>query len=82
MTLRNLIYHSCRRVDELLSQAMDEPLGLLDQMRMRMHLRMCRNCPQVEKQLKTLHELGADIGGLEASEDLAEWPIPEQAPTR
>jgi hypothetical protein len=82
MTLRNTLFHSCRSVDELLSQAMDEPLDLLDRMRLRMHLRMCGHCKQVKAQVEILHELGAEIGGLEEAEDLAEWPIPGQAPKR
>ncbi len=33
--------HSCRQAAELLSQRLDEPLGLLDTIRLRVHLSMC-----------------------------------------
>lgn len=53
--------HSCRRVAELLSQALDEPLGLFDRARLRLHLSMCDDCRQVERQFETLHTLSADL---------------------
>lgn len=53
--------HSCERVAELLSQSLDEPLGLLDRLRLRMHLSMCSNCRRVEQQLDSLHALSAEL---------------------
>jgi predicted anti-sigma-YlaC factor YlaD len=53
--------HSCKRVAELISQRMDEPLGLLDSVRLRLHLHMCGNCRNVEKQLLEVKELAADM---------------------
>ncbi|MEO6032069.1 MAG: zf-HC2 domain-containing protein [Burkholderiaceae bacterium] len=53
--------HSCRRAAELLSQGLDEPLGLLDRLRLRMHLSMCNNCRRVDEQLDNLHALSADL---------------------
>jgi len=51
--------HSCRRVAELLSQSLDEPLGLFDTIRLRMHLAICGNCRHVEEQLKGVQSLTA-----------------------
>ncbi len=53
--------HSCKRVAELLSQGLDEPLGLLDRLRLRMHLSMCDNCRRVEQQLDSLHAMSAEL---------------------
>lgn len=56
----NLMY-SCRRVAELLSQRLDEPLGLLDEMRLRLHLSMCDNCSHVADQLGAVHAASAEL---------------------
>lgn len=50
----NLMY-SCRRVAELLSQRLDEPLSLIDEMRLKLHLSMCDNCSHVADQIKAVH---------------------------
>jgi len=49
--------HSCKRVAELLSQSMDEPLGWYDTLRMRIHLSMCDNCRNVEEQVLGMQAL-------------------------
>ena len=56
----NLMY-SCRKVAELVSQGMDEPLGLVDRMRLRLHLSMCANCRNVEEQVKRVHTLSGQL---------------------
>ena len=56
----NLMY-SCRRVAELLSQRLDEPLGLLDELRLKLHLSMCGNCSNVATQLEALHAASNDL---------------------
>jgi predicted anti-sigma-YlaC factor YlaD len=48
---------SCKKVAELLSQAQDEPLGVLDRMRLKFHLSICPNCQQVEQQMAQLTDL-------------------------
>lgn len=57
--------HSCKQVAELLSQCMDEPLGWIDRLRLRMHLSMCGNCSKVERQLAEVrlatHDLFDDL---------------------
>jgi predicted anti-sigma-YlaC factor YlaD len=53
--------HSCKRVAELLSQRLDEPLGPLDRLRLRVHLSMCDNCRHVESQLAQLRSLSSDL---------------------
>ena len=53
------LMHSCRRVAELISQSHDEPLGLLD--RLRLHLSMCGNCRTVEQQLGAVSRLAGEL---------------------
>jgi predicted anti-sigma-YlaC factor YlaD len=48
---------SCKKVAELLSQAQDEPLGVLDRVRLKFHLSICPNCQQVEQQMALLTDL-------------------------
>jgi predicted anti-sigma-YlaC factor YlaD len=48
---------SCKKVAELLSQAQDEPLGVLDRVRLKFHLSICSNCQQVEQQMTQLSDL-------------------------
>ncbi len=66
----NLTY-SCKRVAELLSQRLDEPLGLLDEIRLRLHLSMCDNCSHVAQQLEGVHAASAELfsNGLEMDDD-------------
>lgn len=56
----NLMY-SCRKVAELVSQGMDEPLGPIDRLRLRLHLSMCANCRNVEEQMKRVHVLSGQL---------------------
>lgn len=58
--------HSCRRVAELLSQRMDEPLGWLDRLRLRVHLSMCDNCRHVAQQLEAVKELSGELFHLDS----------------
>lgn len=53
--------YSCRRVAELLSQRLDEPLGPIDELKLRLHLSLCGNCGNVEKQLSGVHAAAADL---------------------
>ena len=53
--------HSCRKVAELLSQCLDEPLGPIDRLRLRVHLSMCGNCRNVEQQIKGIEAMSADL---------------------
>lgn len=52
---------SCLEASRLLSRALDEPLGLLDQALLRVHLSMCRRCTEVERQLGSLVNLTRDV---------------------
>lgn len=63
--------HSCKRVAELLSQRLDEPLGLLDALRLRMHLSMCGDCSNVAQQLQAVHAASVDMfsNGLDADDE-------------
>lgn len=53
------LYHSCRRVNELLSRRLDEPLGKAEQLQLRLHLLVCRGCRHVDEQFAKLRELSA-----------------------
>ncbi len=53
--------HSCKRVAQLLSQSLDEPLGRFDRLRMRIHLSLCGNCRHVEQQMLAMKALSADL---------------------
>ena len=53
--------YSCRKVAELLSQRLDEPLGLIDDLRLRLHLSMCRDCSHVASQLEAVHAASAEL---------------------
>lgn len=53
--------HSCRPVSQLLSQRLDEALGLLDQLKLRLHLSLCGNCRNVADQLDAVHAVGANL---------------------
>ena len=74
--------YSCRRVAELLSQRLDEPLGLIDEMKLRAHLSMCGNCSNVDRQLHQLHVASAGLlsaepnPGDDAEATASPWPTP------
>lgn len=53
--------YSCKRVAQLLSQRRDEPLGLIDQLQLRVHLSICGDCRNVEQQLDGLHAAAGDL---------------------
>ena len=53
--------HSCRKVAQLLSQRLDEPLGLVDSLRLRLHLSMCDDCSNAQEQLAAVESLAADL---------------------
>jgi predicted anti-sigma-YlaC factor YlaD len=52
---------SCRRVAELVSQSLDEPLGPVDRLLLRFHLAMCGNCRNVERQLIEVKSLSESL---------------------
>ncbi|HQR75873.1 MAG TPA: zf-HC2 domain-containing protein [Burkholderiaceae bacterium] len=70
------LMYSCKRVAELLSQRLDEPLGLIDEMRLRLHLSMCRNCSNVAEQIEAVHAASAEMlsNGLDLDDPAS--PVP------
>ena len=60
--------HSCLQAARLLSRSRDERLGPFEQVRLRLHLRLCANCAAVEKQLTQLDGLAGELlsGGFDA----------------
>jgi hypothetical protein len=53
--------HTCRQSAELMSLQRDEPLGFWRSLTLRMHIRVCGDCQQVERQLDQLSDLGAAL---------------------
>ncbi|MBA3590890.1 MAG: zf-HC2 domain-containing protein [Methylibium sp.] len=53
--------YSCRQASTLISRQQDEPLGIADRLRLRVHLSMCSNCSRVEAQLSSLKRLARDV---------------------
>lgn len=68
------LLHSCQKAAELLSQSLDEPLDMVDRLRLRIHLSMCGNCRNVEEQLKLIHKMGGEIGMMDLGDD-SEAPL-------
>ena len=54
------LMYSCRQVAELISRSHDEPLGVLDKLRLRLHLSLCGNCSTVEQQLGAVRTLAGE----------------------
>jgi predicted anti-sigma-YlaC factor YlaD len=48
---------SCKKAAELLSQSLDEQLGVIDQLRLKFHLSICGDCRNVDAQLQQLSGL-------------------------
>jgi predicted anti-sigma-YlaC factor YlaD len=59
--------YSCKQVARLLSQRLDEPLGMFERIRLSVHLSMCDDCRHVAQQLEGVQALSRDL----FSEDLA-----------
>lgn len=51
------LFLSCEKVAELLSRSLDEPLGMIDRLRLKHHLLFCGDCRNVDEQLKQLNGL-------------------------
>lgn len=54
------LMYSCRKVAELLLQAQDEPLTLMQQAQLKMHLIGCGDCTNFSNQLKSIRSLVDD----------------------
>ncbi|WP_291991579.1 zf-HC2 domain-containing protein [Candidatus Accumulibacter sp. ACC003] len=46
---------TCREVTQLLSQAHDRPLSVLERLRLQLHLAFCKGCANFKKQMQYLH---------------------------
>lgn len=53
--------HSCKQVAELLTRSLDEPLGFVERLRLRLHLHICGDCANVDRQLAALKAQGQDL---------------------
>ncbi|MFN7086194.1 MAG: zf-HC2 domain-containing protein [Burkholderiales bacterium] len=45
------LMYSCRQASELSSKAMDQPLGPMERLLLRLHLMMCKGCSNFSRQL-------------------------------
>ena len=61
--------YSCKQVAQLLSRRLDEPMGLFDRIRLRVHLSMCDNCRNVEQQLSGVQALSRDLFSADLTSD-------------
>lgn len=62
--------HTCRQAAELMSLRRDEPLGPWRSLTLKLHLRVCGDCQQVERQLDQLGRMSsASWRGAEAPTD-------------
>jgi predicted anti-sigma-YlaC factor YlaD len=53
--------YSCRRIAELVSRRLDEPLDVADRLLLRVHLAMCGNCRNVERQLVEINAIAERV---------------------
>jgi hypothetical protein len=53
--------HSCKQVAELLTRSLDEPLGFVERLRLRLHVHICGDCANVEQQLAALKVRSRDL---------------------
>ena len=53
--------HTCRQAAELMSLQRDEPLGLWRSLTLKLHLRVCGDCRQVERQLDQLGSMSSTV---------------------
>ena len=49
---------SCRKASKLMSQKFDQPLNLNQELRLRVHLMICKSCPKLHQQFEILHQAG------------------------
>jgi hypothetical protein len=68
--------HTCQEVAELMSARRDEPLGFWRSFGLKLHLSVCGDCRQVERQLDRVGALGADL--MNGSLDSADDPPPQR----
>lgn len=47
---------SCKDATELMSQRQDQPLGLMAQIRLQLHLAMCVGCRRFDQQMNFLRQ--------------------------
>ncbi len=52
---------NCKQNTELLSQALDRPITFREKLTMRLHLMMCRDCRNFEKQLAFIRKASREL---------------------
>lgn len=63
--------HTCRQAAELMSLQRDEPLGFWRSLTLRVHLHLCGDCQQVERQIDQLGDMSSALwrGGAGPKDD-------------
>lgn len=51
-TIRKFFKRSCRQVSRLISDREERPLGPIDRVALRLHLKVCDTCTRYEQQVK------------------------------
>ncbi|MBI1283338.1 MAG: hypothetical protein GC183_03230 [Thiobacillus sp.] len=49
---------SCQEASQLVSRQIDQQLSLMDSVRLRAHLLICKACPVMHRNLKAIHQAG------------------------
>jgi hypothetical protein len=62
MTRRKILL-SCWEVSHLVSQGLDRPLGLVERVRLRLHLAICEGCSNFNKQMLFLRRALSRLPG-------------------
>jgi predicted anti-sigma-YlaC factor YlaD len=55
------LFPDCREVTELTSRRQDEPLALLDRLRLQAHLALCEACRRFSQQLDFLRRAAREL---------------------
>jgi hypothetical protein len=69
--LQNKLFLSCLKVTELLEKREIIPLNLLEKIRLRVHLSMCKACHAYEKQSETIDALFEKLGNSLDEDEIA-----------
>lgn len=52
---------SCKEIGELLSRRLDERLGLVERAELGLHLRLCGDCREVQRQIDQVHAWSGEL---------------------
>lgn len=67
----------CDAATELVSQELDEPLGLADRLALRSHILICRSCRRFQRQVRRIHQAARTLERARAAAVAEEMLSPE-----